>query len=409
MPGGFGGGSWGGGAFGGSSSDSELLSPETITISEALDVDVPLQLVGALSLSAVWVRVEFSHDLDPAFLTNYTPSNYDIPSLTVLSVNPGPTAKIVILNTATQGSAIYSLTVATARSAPGDLLEPPSQMVSFAGFPVVPTFMATAQSKRKVVCIFSTAMLVDAALEDPANYVITDLGGSAVSVSSVDPFLDGSRLTLNLGTDLASGGYYNITVDPSVHTSDGLSLSPPTSLFQWTAMEAALTTGPLSISFAQFSGEVTGGLLGQPAGLLFFSPALLEIAPSSVIQVEEASLCTRGYDSYEFPQPIDPPPLFTFSAKAPQAVLGPTSVLWAPAERLGLARIILTDSHEETMPTAEDGPADATLVEPIDITRAGFLNDARWHLFDGAATTFITADNLTPIGPGPTVNINLEP
>ncbi len=86
--------------------------------------------------------------------------------------------------------------------------------------------------------------------------------------------------------------------------------------------------------------------------------------------------------------------------------------LAATAERLGQARIIVHDLREDTLPTAVDGPADATLVETIDITTGGFLNDVRWETFPNATATlgaFTTANNLAPIGPGPTTNINLQP
>jgi hypothetical protein len=158
---------------------------------------------------------------------------------------------------------------------------------------------------------------------------------------------------------------------------------------------------------SRFSGEVSGGLLGQPLGQIYFSPALETAIANSSVEVDEVSLCTRAWDQYTFPELPDPPILYTFSV-GETSVIG--NVLWAPAERLGLAQVILHDLRQETMPAAVDGPADATLVETIDITRASFLNDERWKLYDGGgATVFSTADNLTPIGPGPTTNINLQP
>jgi hypothetical protein len=260
---------------------------------------------------------------------------------------------------------------------------------------------------------FSTSVTEDAELTDASNYEIRDLQGNPVAVSSVttqgpSPI---SRVTLALGASLDAQKYYVAEVDPSVKTSTGLSMSPATDIFQWQPMQNPINVGPLVIPLDNFSGEVSGGLLGQPAGLVFFSPALDVSVTDSTIQVDEVSLCTRAYDVYEFPEPVDPPTLFTFSAIGPgaTAVIGPTTALWSSAERQGIARVNLTDNQEETMPVATDGPADATLVEPIDITRAGFLNDDRWVLYDGVGTSFITADNLTPIGPGPTTNINLQP
>lgn len=411
--GGFGGGPFGGAPFGGSLLDEGTLS-ETLTLTENLTVVLVLKLKGATALSPYLVELEFSHDLDPGFAAHTNPANYAIvPPLTVFGASLGPAANVVRLQTEEQAPGIYTVTVGSAQSADGDALGAAYRTAAFAGFGISPTFFAAAQSPTKVMLTFSTSMTEDAELTDASNYEIRDLQGNPVAVSSVttqgpSPI---SRVTLTLGASLDAQKYYVAEVDPSVKTSTGLSMSPATDIFQWQPMQNPINVGPLVIPLDNFSGEVSGGLLGQPAGLVFFSPALDVSVTDSTIQVDEVSLCTRAYDVYEFPEPIDPPTLFTFSATGPgaTAVIGPTTALWSSAERQGLARVNLTDSQEETMPAATDGPADATLVEPIDITRAGFLNDDRWVLYDGVGTSFITADNLTPIGPGPTTNINLQP
>lgn len=414
MSGGFGGGSWGGGPWGGGlpGGPAPFTGTETITFSEALTVELPLLLLSATPISTFLVEVTFSHPLDLLFLANFTPSNYSIPGLTVLTATLGSLPNTIRLGTTEQAATVYTLTVATARSVPGDLLAPPNQTADFAGFAISPRFFATAQASRKVMLTFSAGMNSGSpAFTDPTNYEIRDFEGNAVPVVAATiagVTLPISHVTLSLGTDLVKGGYYVAEVDPAVQTAGGLSISPPTDVFQWAVMEAPIFTGPLEIPFAAFSGEITTGLLGQPAGQVFFSPALNVAVANSIIQVDEVSLCTRAFDEYHFPQPIDPPALFTYSPTAPPGVIGPTTILWASAERLGIARINLTDSHQETMPAPVDGPADATLEEPIDITRAAFLNDTRWKLFPGT-TVFITADNLTPIGPGTPININLQP
>lgn len=412
--GGFGGGSWGGGPWGGSGSSGvePVTADEVLTLTESVSVSVALRLTGAVALTPFLVEATFSQALDPSFPAHLLHSNYSIPSLLVTNVVYGPAPNSIWVITTEQIIAPYVLTVTTARSTFGDLLQPPSQTASFTGFPVAPRFLATAQSDRKVVLLFATAMQQDAAFVNPSNYTIRDFNGTAVPVTSVTPEgpLPIMRAVLSLGSSLAKGGYYVADVDPSVHTSGGLSIAPRTDIFQWASMEAPIFTGPIVIPITDFSGEVTTGLLGQPAGQLFFSPALNVSAANSIIQVDEVSLCTRAYDVYEFPQLIDPSPLFTFGSGGPGGVLGAANVLWSSAERQGIARIELTDHPADTLPDPTDGPADATLVEPIDITRAAFLNDSRWVLYPpGLATTFITADNLTPIGPGPTTNINLEP
>jgi hypothetical protein len=402
---GFGGSPWGGGPWGGSfEAGGPVVGSETITLSEALTVTLPLRLKGVAPLSPFVVEVTFSHDLDPGFAANFNPVNYSIsPFLNILSLVPGPTPNVILLNTAEQGDVLYMLTVATGRSTGTDLLNPPNQSLPFAGFFVTPRFQAAAQAARKVQIAFSASMQVNGSFTNPSNYAVRDLNGNVIPVLAVAPAGNApiTRAELTLGADLVKGGYYIAQVDAPVQTTGGLSMNPPIDVFRWNVMEAPITTGPLVIPIRNFSGEVSGGLLGQPAGQVFFSPALDVAAPNSVIQVEDVSLCTRAFDVYEFPNPPDPTPFFIHGG-GPVSLLGaPGVVLWAPAERLGQARVELGDMRADALPIPTDGLTEMTLFEPIDITRGGFLNDARWHLYDGSPTTFLTYDNLTPSGPGP--------
>jgi hypothetical protein len=402
---GFGGSPWGGGPWGGSfEAGGPVVGSETITLSEALTVTLPLRLKGVAPLSPFVVEVTFSHDLDPGFAANFNPVNYSIsPFLNILSLVPGPTPNVILLNTAEQGDVLYMLTVATGRSTGTDLLNPPNQSLPFAGFFVTPRFQAAAQAARKVQIAFSASMQVNGSFTNPSNYAVRDLNGNVIPVLAVAPAGNApiTRAELTLGADLVKGGYYIAQVAAPVQTTGGLSMNPPIDVFRWNVMEAPITTGPLVIPIRNFSGEVSGGLLGQPAGQVFFSPALDVAAPNSVIQVEDVSLCTRAFDVYEFPNPPDPTPFFIHGG-GPVSLLGaPGVVLWAPAERLGQARVELGDMRADALPIPTDGLTEMTLFEPIDITRGGFLNDARWHLYDGSPTTFLTYDNLTPSGPGP--------
>jgi len=394
--GGWGDSPWGGGAWGGTGGLGDVELSEPVAISENLTVVLPLRLEAAVPLSAFLVELHFSHALDFGFAALLSPANYGLtPSLTVLSVTPGA-ANTVRLVTAEQAPTVYTLTASQGRSVPGDLLDPGFKQVNFAGFPVAPTFFGTAQSRTKVQLTFSTEMLQNAEFLDPASYSIATLQGSAITINSVTAVgtTPIRRVALTLDSDLDPGGYYIATViDPLVKTTGGLNISPNTDLFQWAEMSAAVNVGPLTIPIANFSGEVTGGLLGQPAGQVFFSPALEADAPGSSIQVDEVALCTRAFDTYEMPELLDPPIFFTFSTWGPNSALGSSTVLLTTAERLGLARVNLTDYQADTMPAATDGPADAELVEPIDITRAAFLNDDRWRIFPavGAGSSSMNA------------------
>jgi len=396
---------WGTGGGGLTSSDS---LNEYLNLSESLGVDLPFTLKGAVSLHFDQVEVDFSHPVDPT--TGLNVANYSIPGLTLTGAIPHLTdPRSVVLNTSVQVPTTYTLTVSlVVESTGGDLLVSGQNVADFAGVGVAPTFTAAARGTRKVGLTFSEAMLENADLTSPASYSVKTMFGVDVPVASVatagpSPV---SGVELTLGTDLAAGNYYAVTVEAGVKTlAWELSVYPDTQVFVWASDWVAGI--PLVVGQGQFSGEVSGGLLGQPLGQIFFSPALETAASSSTLEVDSVSLCTRAYDEYQVPDLPDPRFLTTWSP-GQASVLG--DVLWAPAWRVGLAQVILHDLRTETMPAAVDGPADATLVETIDITRASFLNDERWKLYDGGgATVFETADNLTPIGPGPTTNINLQP
>ena len=355
---GFGGTPWGGGPWGGFSADGPILLSETVTLGEGLTVSLPLLVVAATPINPFMVEVTFSHDLDPFFAANFNPANYSIsPTLTILSLIPGSGPNSIRLNTAEQAPTNYLLTVVTGRSVASDLLTPAPQIAPFAGFYVTPRFVAAAQSDRKVMLVFSTAMLQNSAFSDPNSYQIRDFQGNIIPILTATPQGNApiSRVTLALDADLEKGGYYVAEVDPSIQTTGGLSITPPIDVFRWNAMEAPINVGPIVIPIENFSGEVTTGLLGQPAGQVFFSPALDVSSPNSIIQVEDVSLCTRAFDSYEFPNPPDPTPFYLFGG-GPVSLLGaPGMVLFAPAERLGQARVEVRDARTEPMPSFTDG------------------------------------------------------
>lgn len=392
---------WGGGVgWGGATSDAGPQIFETVPLSEAYSVWLPLKVVSAIPITPFLVQVEYSHNLDYGYAPVLTLANYVIPGLVVSNVLLGPTSKTVRLVTTEQAATTYTLTVNDAHSYAGDVLHPAYHSVNFAGFAIRPTFFATAQSRTKVELIFATAMLQNAAFEDAASYQIADLNGSTVTITSAtasgpSPI---KRVTLELGASLDPGGYYVATIlSSSVQTATGLPIFPEDDVFQWAEMQAPLRVGPIEIPIDEFSGEVSSGLLGQSLGQVFFSPALDVAAADSVIQVDEVSVCTRAYDVYTIPSLPDPNPLSTYGSDAPYSTALNEDVLWAPAERLGLVRINPTDNREETMPAAADGPADAELVETVDANRAAFLNVPGYTLFPGNSfsTNSLVLDGAT--------------
>jgi hypothetical protein len=335
---------------------------------------MPLWVKSAVPASPYNVIVEFSHPLDPGYAPHWNPLNYTVASLTIVGAAPGINPNEVRLQTHEQAATVYTLVVGTARTVPGDLLDPARDTVLFAGFPVAPTFFVTAQSRSKVMLLFSTALLLNPAATDPSSYTVTDFNGTSFSVDSVT--LNGPAgfpavwATLELGDDLDPGGYYVCTISSSIQAANGLPFSPRTDVFQY--IERDLDQ-PFNIPISAFSGEVTGGLLGQPLGQIFFSTALDATVPAdSTIQVDSVSVCTRAYDVYEIPTIPDPKPLMIWGPTLPYnaAVLNDSNdVLYATAERLGLARVNLADLRTDTWSGAADGPCDATLQETFDQSR----------------------------------------
>lgn len=372
------------------------------------DFDETFQVVAAVSLSPVLVRVDFSATLDPSHAPNFNPVNYTIDGLVVVNVDPSGSHSVII-QTSQQASGVYEVVVndtpGRIQGLAGEFLDPDHATAEFEGATVKASFTATAQSSRKVRLDFSEAMPDDEVFTDPTNFVLRTVDGLQVAIEAIEHVgPDATRAQLILGQELRAMGYYSVQVGTAIETVLGRKVAPDKALFQWKRSHAR----PIRIAFDRFSGEVTGGLLGNPAGQVFFSPAFGASAANSVIQVDQVNVCTRAYDVYKPPSPIDPLPLFTFPGPpGTSSLIGALGgVLMASAYRLGMAEMHLADLREDSMPSAVDGPAEGVLAEPIDITRASFLNDDRWRTFPAVGASlgaFRTADNQTYIGPGPTV------
>jgi hypothetical protein len=281
----------------------------------------------------------------------------------------------------------------------------------FVGLAQIPAFFVAAQSPTKVEVVFSVTMSVDSNFLSAASYTITQVEGS-IQIPVLSAVASGPlpirRVTLEVGVPLESKRYYFLTVGTTVISLTGDSSSPDYARFQWKDQTAPVFIAPLEIPIRDFSGEIHEGILGQPDGLVFFSPALEDVSSTSTIELEQLSVCTRAYDSYEMPNPPDPTPLFTWGPGI-TAVVGSTSVLWAPHDRLGLPMMNLQYDVKDKFEPAYDLNLSAVLVETIDITKGGFLNDPRWKTFPAtSATVFTTAANQTSIGPGPTTSVNLD-
>jgi hypothetical protein len=367
---------------------------------------LPFGVTSATALNPGLVEITFSDPVDFSIPATLAPGNYTIsPSLTVFSVTI-ETTQSVRLVTSPQSFVIYEVDVAVAQSLDGILISPVLNKAFFTGFPVAPSYFSVGTSPTRIRCVFSAPMLMNAALSDPLSYQVTDLQGVPLSINSAVPeqSVHPRSVLLTLGTPMKTTAWYQTILTGAIQTETLLSPLPTESVFQFVQPEASF-----NVDLDVFSGEVHGGLFGNPAGLVFFSPALQASIPNSVIQVDEVDVCTTAYDVYSPPSPPDPAPFYTWSPIGPQMTLGQSGItLWAPFPRLFEARFELTfpgTSLVEPMPEAVDGSCSILMREVWDHTYVALLNNPAWKLFDNTGMTtppiFICANNLGPIPPGP--------
>lgn len=361
-----------------------------------------LRVVTATALSPNIVKVEFSGALDRDCASNFEPATYDIAGLAVSNVDPyGSSA--VILQTAQQTIATYTVVVdarvGIVRGVGGVSLDPANNAAEFLGGTTAAVFYVVSQSPRKLRINFSEPMSVDAEFTNGTNYELEGFAAPAPAVSSVEALgADGTRAEVLLDDDLVPFASYSLRISSAVKTLEREPLFPHRAFVRW----EHTVPRPIRLRIADFSGEVSTGLLGAPAGQVFFSPAFEAAAAASLIEVEQVKLCTKAYDVYRLPQS---PAYLAATFLWPRGAGGGGLVLWGPAHRIGQPTMALADLREDSVSPGVDAIPEGILVESIDITRAAFLNDARWRLFPGTGAShgvFRTADNAMPIGPGPT-------
>ncbi len=367
----------------------------------------PLAVVQALSAGPSQVLVEFSSPPDPTHVLTFDPASYVIPGLTVFSVlAEGPTT--VRLVTSPQSWQAYTVTAnLSLRNTSLQPIDPDARVASFTGYSDTPTFRATAQSATKVQLIFQEPMLLDTSLTNPGLYTVVSLAGVAIPVISVVPrtYLGvTARVELVLGGPLSPNTTYVVTVLAPIQTLSGKPLVPNQAPTLWVPAPNQLFT-----NIANFSGEVSGGLFGNPLGLVFFSPALEAAAPNSSLQVDEVTVCTKAYDEYLLPQPVDPRPFRTFGGWYGGRTNSRETVLWAPFPRMVDAKFTLADLRTESYTAVADGRCVAVITERLDPSKVSLLNNVYWQTFGTNPHPFKTAANMAPIGPGSTTTITLVP
>lgn len=265
-----------------------------------------------------------------------------------------------------------------------------------------------AVSATRVLVLFGSVMTNDSTLVDPTTYTLRQNDSTTIDVASVAAGPGLTYVTLTLVSSLTPYKLNQIEI-PGALSLGGIPLAGLILPFQWQG--ATLHT---RIQMQDFTGEVTSGILGDPRGLVFFSPSLDVPAPGSVVQVEDVSVCARPYDTYTIPQPIDPPALYTYNptVNGPTASMLNGAVLWGAFPRLSDARTDVGLKVPDTATEAVDSHAIATLTEQWDPTYVSLLNSVAWKLFDNAGSpplTFSTANNAGPIPGGSTTTVTLEP
>lgn len=369
-----------------------------------------VRVTGALSINAYRVQVDFTIPLDPNYIPNTLAANYVIPGLTVSAVILDPTGLFVTLTTSAQTTNLYTVTVQQAQDPSGLVLDPAFRTAQFFGYSAG-SYIGAAQSTTKVVLLFSSTLGAAGPTQDAANYRVWDLldqpiGVVSATLSGPTPYV---RVTLQLAQALEPLAYYVVKVGAAVQSDTGRAYVPDTQVIQ-------CPRGPDSyaLPFALFSGEVNGGLLGTPAGQVFFSPALEFAVQGSEIEVEEVKCCTKAFDSYVVPRGIDlaGPALMTWGAQIPDNTLFSgihqlESKTWAPFPCMGDASLNIADNRSDSLAVPVSGRAVAVLAEVLDPSRGSRTNGFWTTGPAGGANRFIIADNLTPIGPGSSQTIVL--
>jgi hypothetical protein len=347
----------------------------------------PYGVAGATSYSPHFVQVRFTDLIDLSDPSYLIPSNYVItPTLTVTAVII-ESADSVILQTSAQSLEVYTVTVGEATSFFGVPMVPPLNVATFTGYPSVPGYFSAATTPFRVRCIFSTPMLLNAALTSPSSYTVTDLNFGNFPVLTAEPEQTGNPLSvvLTLSIPMETDNWYQTILSPAIVDVNGQSPKPSAVDFQF--ILPATTT---SVSIPEFTGEVSGGPFGHPDGLVFFSPSLNVAAANSIIQVEEVDVCSKAYDSYHIPQPIDPAPFYLWSPNGPKTFLEKEQgfVLFAGFPRLSEARFELDFPElRDRVPLSVDTSVCITMRAQYQPGYVPFLNDPAWWHFDGTHTS----------------------
>jgi len=353
-------------------------------------------LESASALSSTQVRLRYTAMFDADFPLLLALANHSIQPPLVINSIELETAQSVILNTEVLAQILYTVTISTALGYLRQPLDPTLNSAQFLGVLGEPSFYAVATAEDRVRAVFSEPMLRDS-LADVNEYRLTEIddGNPEIEVTEIpitsvtieQSAPNPARSTvLHLGQSLVHARHYQLTVLSGIVSLEHAPITPNTSAFQWVGNILRSV-----IPVDAFSGEVQYGLYGIHNGLVFFSPALETAAANSTIEVDQVDVCTRAYDEYHPPQPLDPLPLFTHGLgvvpTSNNSVINSADwVLWAAFPRLVEARIELGGSttvpYKDSVrkPTDTSVTATTQVIWPAD--RVSLLNGLPWKLFE---------------------------
>lgn len=213
---------------------------------------------GLVSVSAGGPRSVLAVFTDPVGPSGLTPSSYTLVDaalapVSIVRVEADADPSRVWLRTGALTFATYTLSAPGVASSVGDPIDPGQDEMSFSGWSETPLFSARAVSVSAVDVLFSQAMLVNGALASVGSYSLSDLSGTALTVTSAVPNLPSGalRVRLSLSTPLDPSKFYALRLGSNLTTSDGLALVPGSTTFTWIP-RARKASVPLN----RFTGEV---------------------------------------------------------------------------------------------------------------------------------------------------------
>jgi len=217
------------------------------------------QVVSASAINSSTVVLTFSEppDFDDPGTTN--PSNYYIdvvgpgaPLGTPSLVQSDPDPNSVRLITPPQQSVQYKVTVSNVDSdSSGDTVDLEANSAVFTGLGSSALgFHAAVIRPDGINLAFILPMSVDANLLSPSSYVVAEVSGLVLPVSSVVS-TSATRAVLNLVSGMRPSVPHTVRVLPYVQTQEGGSVLPDTRVVVWTPRVRST-----KVSFALFTKEV---------------------------------------------------------------------------------------------------------------------------------------------------------